>query len=143
METLRARPPVWLIPRRAGRVVTLGGHHLEAGSDLLVSPYVLHHRPGSCPEPQRFEPDRWLPGSRQAPPREAFLAFGSGAHACPGERFATMEAVILLATIAHRWRLRPVPGRPVAARPAVTLRPSDLVMTLTRRTDARRSQPHR
>jgi cytochrome P450 len=61
-------------------------------------------------------------------PRPAFVPFGTGNRQCIGEEFAWTEAIIVLATVASRWRIRPVPGVNVRMRPLTTLRPSELPM---------------
>jgi cytochrome P450 len=67
-------------------------------------------------------------------PRYAYFPFGAGPRICIGEHFAWMEGRLLLAALARRWRLRLVPGHPVAVAPQVTLRPAHgMRMTLERR----------
>ena len=63
------------------------------------------------------------PDRQAARPRFAYFPFGGGPRVCIGEQFAWMEGVIALATIAQRWRLRLVPGHPIALLPIITLRP--------------------
>jgi len=108
-EVLR-RYPFWLLTRRTLTPTELGGAELPAGTELLYSPYLLHHDPSLFPDPEHFDPDRWLPGSGAKPPRGAFIPFGNGIHRCIGDNFAIVEATVVLATIASRWRLEPLPG---------------------------------
>lgn len=108
-EALRLHGVVTLM-RRTTEPVTIGGYSLPAETEVLLSLYALHRNPDLYPEPDLFDPDRWLPEQRQARPREHEVPFGAGNRKCIGDRFAWMEATIALATILPRWKLRPVPG---------------------------------
>jgi cytochrome P450 len=121
-ESLRLSPPAWVIARSAMRDCCLSGVPIPAGAVVLISPYLMHRDPRFFPNPTSFDPDRWLdPAAR---PKLAFIPFGAGPRACVGEGFAWMEGVLLIATIAQRWRLEPAPGGdPIRPRPQITLRP--------------------
>ena len=136
-ETLRLYPPAWILSRRAGAEVTLGGRVLPAGATLLFSPYVVHRDPASYPDPERFDPDRWSPERAKDIPRPAFIPFGAGARQCLGEGFAWVEASVVLATILRRWRVRPVVGQTIRKVALATLVPSRLDLIVERRPDAR------
>jgi cytochrome P450 len=122
-EAIRLRPPAWAIGRRAVRDHRAGDVTIRAGSIVVVSPWLLHHDSRWWPEPDAFRPERWLPGANAERPRFAYVPFGAGPRMCIGEPFARMEGVLLLATIAQRWRLRLVPGHPVELQAVLTLRP--------------------
>ncbi|HXF71787.1 MAG TPA: cytochrome P450 [Actinomycetota bacterium] len=123
-EAMRLYPPAWAIGRRALRDHPVGPWMVPAGAVVVVSPYLLHRDPRWWPEPEAFRPERW---ARDDPsrPRLAYIPFGAGPRMCVGEPFAWAEATLVLAAVARRWRLRPLPGQRVAPRPAVTLRPRD------------------
>ena len=96
---------------------------------MLYSPYLLHHDPSSFPDPERFDPDRWLPGRSTAAQRRALIPFSAGNRKCLGDEFAMVEATLALATLAGRRRLRHLPGYVERTpRPAITLGPRSLVM---------------
>lgn len=109
-EVLRLYP-VWFQMRRALRPVRFRDVELPAGTDLIYSPYLMHHDPRWFADPERFDPDRWLPGNGTAMHKRAFIPFAAGPHKCVGEHFAVLEYIVAIATICARWRLRPVPGR--------------------------------
>ncbi len=96
---------------------------MPKGSIVVVSPWLLHHDPRWWPRPDAFDPERWAPERRTDRPRSAFVPFGAGPRVCVGEPFAWMEGVLLLSTIARRWRFRPVPGAEPEPLAVVTLRP--------------------
>jgi len=127
-EALRLYPAGWLISRRTNEPVTLGGFALPAGASIMFSLYSLHRDPKFFADPDVFDPDRCLPERARNVPRPAFIPFGSGNRQCIGEGFAWTEAIVVLATIANRWRMRPVPGAEVRMVPALTLRPNELPM---------------
>ncbi|KUO15631.1 cytochrome P450 [Streptomyces dysideae] len=127
-ETLRHRPPGWLFTRVTTKETALGGHRLPRGATVLYSPYLLHHDPASFPDPDRFLPDRWLPGRAVAVPPGAMIPFAAGTRKCIGETFAMAEATVAVAFIARHWRLRHLPGHVERLRPAASLGPRELVM---------------
>ena len=88
-----------------------------------MSQWIMHRNPTYFPDPDKFDPDRWLPERSQKLPRFAYFPFGGGPRQCIGASFAMMEATLLLATIAQRFRLHTVPEHPVVPIPSFTLRP--------------------
>ncbi len=133
-ESMRLFPPAWVIGRRALAPYHAGGHAIPEGSIVLLSPYVVHRDARWYPDPERFDPDRWAPDARAGRPRFAYFPFGGGTRICIGEQFAMMEAVLVLATLAGRWRLRLHPPHVVEPVASITLRPRNgIPMHLERR----------
>ncbi|MFE2955075.1 cytochrome P450 [Nocardia tengchongensis] len=130
-ETLRLRPPVWFVTRTVSEDTELGGHALAAGTTVLYSAFTIQHRPELYPEPERFDPDRWLPTAERPTARGDFLAFADGARKCIGENFAMTEMTLALATITARWRLHTVPGSDTRPARSATLQPRRLCMRVT------------
>ncbi|MFJ4980042.1 cytochrome P450 [Streptomyces coeruleorubidus] len=133
-ETLRHRPPGWLFTRVTTQETELAGHRLPQGSTVMFSPYLLHHDPAVFPDPDRFLPDRWLPGQAVAVPPGAMIPFGAGSRKCIGETLALTEATVAVAFIARHWRLRHLPDYTGRLRPAASLGPRGLVMVSEPRT---------
>jgi enediyne biosynthesis protein E7 len=132
-EVVRLYPPVWLISRRATRDTELGGYLVPEGALVCISPWTLHRNPACWPDPERFDPDRFLDGAAAGRPSHAYLPFGGGPRVCIGRAFALTEAVLVLATILPRLSLAHVPGAPVEPEALVTLRPRNgLVMSVRR-----------
>jgi len=96
---------------------------LPPNTNVIMSPYVIHHDARFYPDPECFDPQRWTPEAEAARPPFTYFPFGAGARQCIGEGFAWMEGFLALATLAQHWQLRLVPGHPVALRPLITLRP--------------------
>ncbi|MEV8552264.1 cytochrome P450 [Streptomyces glaucescens] len=142
-ETLRLSPPGWLFTRVTTRDTELAGRRLPRGTTVLYSPYLLHHDPGSFPEPERFLPERWLAGRTAARREHALTPFAAGSRKCLGDGFAMTEATLALAAVAARWRLAHRPGPVPRSRPAVTLGPRSLWMTCVPRTQRRTGEAHR
>jgi cytochrome P450 len=133
-EALRLYPPAWAIGRRAREDYSIGEYTIPAKSILLMSPWVVHRDPRWWPEPERFQPERWIAEAAEKRPKFAYFPFGGGARVCIGERFAWAEGVLVLATLAQRWKMRLVPGHPVATQAVITLRPRHgMKMTLESR----------
>ncbi|WP_025355058.1 cytochrome P450 [Kutzneria albida] len=128
-EVLRRSPPLILM-RRTREPVELGGIRVPAGTEVAVSQHTLHQDPRWFPDPGRFDPDRWAPERAAALPRGAYLPFGAGARFCPGHLLAQAEITAVAATVGARWRLVPVPGKPVYAKVKATAQPNQLPMTV-------------
>ncbi len=137
-ESMRLCPPAYTVGRTPIEDYHTGGYVIRAGSQLLMSQYVVHRHAGIFAQPDAFKPERWSEAFRSALPRFAYFPFGGGPRTCIGEHFAWTEATLALATLAQHWRPRLVPGHPVAFEPQITLRPKHgLRMTLHRRSAAR------
>ena len=122
-EALRLYPPAWVITRRAIGPDTLAGVQLPAGTLVILSPWLLHRRPDSWPDPLRFDPGRFVDSGRSAP-RGDYIPFGAGPRLCIGRDFALVEAVLVLATLLQGRRVaRPAGAAPVQVDALVTLRP--------------------
>ncbi len=121
-ESMRLRPPAWAIGRTALTEHRAGEYVVPSRSTVVVSPWLLHHDLRWWPEPDVFRPERWLDDVSERP-RAAYLPFGAGPRMCIGEPFARLEGVLLLATIARRWRLRLRSGFEPVLQPVITLRP--------------------
>jgi len=124
-ESLRLYPPAWAFGREAVGDCEIGSYHVPAGTQLIMSQWVMHRDPRYYEDPLEFRPERWLDGSTSMLPKYAYFPFGGGPRLCIGQSFAKMEAVLLLATIARGFRLRTAPGERVIPRPSITLRPGD------------------
>jgi cytochrome P450 len=122
-ETLRLFPPVWRIGRRALVDYVLDGYLIRAGSIVVMSPFVTHRDGRFFSQPLRFRPERWGSEEPDRRPRFSYFPFGGGPRVCIGEGFALFEGKLLLATLAQRWRPRPIPRHKVRPQPLVTLRP--------------------
>jgi cytochrome P450 len=124
---------VTLLMRRAIEPVEIGGVMLPVGTEVAFSLYALNRDPRVFPEPDRFDPDRWLPERTQDMAREAFLPFGAGARKCIGDAFAWTEIIITAATILARWKLEPIPDHTPREAVAAMPHPDHLPMTVARR----------
>ena len=126
-EVLR-KYPLLILMRRARTDLDLGSVPIPRGTEVALSQYAIHHDPSLYPEPARFDPDRWLPDRAARLPNGAFIPFGAGVRHCPGHSFARTEIAIVAATVAARWRLVPVAGKPVHPKLSTTMRPNRLPM---------------
>jgi len=131
-EALRLYPPAWVVSRRARADDVLAGYPVPRGSLVLVSPYVLHRHGASWPDPERFDPERFL--DAPSGPRPAYVPFGAGPRLCIGRDFALLEAVLVVAALSRRYELGREPGHAVRADALVTIRPrGGLPMRIRRR----------
>ena len=133
-ESLRLFPPAWAMGRYARADFRLGEYVLPAKTTVLISQFITHRDPRFFPDPLRFDPERFTPEAKAHRSKLTYFPFGAGVRQCIGESFAWMEGVLLLATIAQKWRLKLVAGHPVEPEPLITLRPKHgMLMHLERR----------
>jgi cytochrome P450 len=130
-ESMRLFPPAWIMGHQATEEMTLGGWRIPPRALCVMSQWVVHRDPRWWPEPERFDPARWLADAPERP-RFAYFPFGGGPRQCIGEQFAWTEGVIVLATLARRWRLTMEPGAVVEPNPSFTLRPAGPVPAIPR-----------
>ncbi|HKW53083.1 MAG TPA: cytochrome P450 [Stellaceae bacterium] len=121
-ESMRLYPPAHTLSRTALAGDEVLGRHIPAGAQILVVPWLLHRNPKLWPQPGVFDPERFAPERAATRHRFAYIPFGAGPRICIGAAFAMAEAMLLLATIAQRYRLRLKPGFPVEPQGLITLR---------------------
>lgn len=124
-ESLRLYPPVYAILREPTRDVNLAGYPIPAGSTLTLSQYVVHRDPTLYEDPMAFRPDRWTAELEDDLPRFGYFPFGGGPRRCIGDRFALMEARLILATIARKYHLELISSPSIRFGAGITMRPKD------------------
>jgi cytochrome P450 len=126
-ESMRLYPPAWVVGRRAVEDAPLGEWTVPKGSIVIMSQWITQRDPRFWPQAVAFRPERWANGETDELPKFAYFPFGGGTRICIGEAFAWTELVLVLATIARRWRFTAAPGMTLTGQPSVTLRPATTV----------------
>jgi unspecific monooxygenase len=121
-EVLRLYPPAFTIARRAIAADDAGGIAIPAGAVVLIAPWVLHRHRRLWADPERFDPERFLPGT-PPPDRFAYLPFGIGPRVCIGAQFALTEATLVLAAMVRAFHIERADDIPVTPRGVVTTQP--------------------
>jgi cytochrome P450 len=133
-ESLRLYPIVWNVARHVEEDDVVLGCRVRAGTVLCLTPYISHRNPRFWEDPERFDPDRFLPAAESARPKGAYIPFLAGPRACIGAGFSTMEMLLVLAVVLRRFRLDIAEGCSTVPEFRFTIRPSGpLLMTLARR----------
>ncbi len=133
-ESMRLYPPAWGFGREAVADVEIGGYTVKKGVPIFILPYLIHRDARWFEQPECFLPERFAAGYEERIPKYSYLPFGGGPRICIGISFAMMEAQLLLAAIASRYRLVLQPGHLVEPEPLITLRAKyGLKMTLQKR----------
>ena len=122
-ESMRLYPPAWAMGRQAIADVQIGPYKLPKDSYIFFSQYIVQRDPKFFPDPIAFRPERFTAEAKAQRPKFAYFPFGGGGRQCIGESFAWMEAILVLATLAQRWRLDVIPDQSIALQPKITLRP--------------------
>lgn len=134
-ESLRLYPPAPRFDRQAVEADRLGDEDVKPGDIVSIWPWMLHRHEALWERPDAFDPDRFLPERREGRHRFQYIPFGAGPRLCVGARFATAEALAILAHWLSEWRFEPVPGHEVRVHGMVTLRPAGgMPLTVSRRT---------
>ncbi len=136
-ETMRLYPPVWALDRSINSDDDLDGYRIKKGAYAMIAPWVVHRLPSLWAEPEKFRPERFGPGAPEIA-RYSYFPFIGGPRQCIGNNFALIEAQLVLATIAQKWRLKLAPDQKIELQPLVTLRPKHgMRMTLSPVEDSR------
>ena len=122
-EAMRCFAPVWVIPRTAVVDDEIDGYRIPKGSTLIVPVNSVHHDPRWWPDPNDFDPSRFLAENAKGRHRFVYLPFGAGQRICIGMSFALMEGTLIAAMMSQRYRFDVVPGHPVEPEATLTLRP--------------------
>lgn len=137
-ESMRLYPPAYTFGRQAIADVTLAGYFVPKGAEITAFSYFVHRDPRWWHDPERFIPERFSEENEKDIQRHTYIPFGGGPRICIGNSFAQMEARLMLATIAQRYRLRLTPGQVIKPEPLITLRPrGGMRMTLEQREPVR------
>jgi cytochrome P450 len=132
-ESLRYFTPVWLLGREAVEGDDIDGHHIRRGTTVIIPIHHIHHDRRWWPEPEEFDPNRFLQGADNGRHRSAYLPFGGGRRICIGQSFAMMEMVLMAAIMSQRYTFDLKPGHPVELEATLTLRPKHGVQVIARR----------
>src|SRR5438445_4298963 len=122
-ESLRLYRAAWGLARLAVEDHEIAGYPVTKGMGVAMAQWVVHRDPRWYDVPEEFRPERWENDLWKRLPRFAYFPFGGGPRQCIGNVFALMEATLILATIARKFRLRLVANHPVAPLASITLRP--------------------
>ena len=123
-EALRLRPTAWVLARTAVAEHPVDGETIRRGDKVFVSEWLTHRDPRYWDDPLAFRPERFEPEQAQRRHRYAYFPQGGGNNLCIGHRMVVpMEAPLIMATVAQRWRLRPIAGRDPVLAPRATLKP--------------------
>lgn len=139
-EAMRFYSPAWAIPRTCVEEDAIDGHRIPRGATVIIPVYAIHHDERWWPDPEVFDPTRFLPENGKGRHRSAYLPFGGGRRVCIGTSFALMEATLIAAMMSRRFVYDLVPGHPVEPEATLTLRPRHGVKMVARRRHRRHGQ---
>src|SRR5262249_49322394 len=122
MESMRLYPPAYGLARQAAKPTEVAGQAIQAGTFVIMPTWVVHRDARWFDKPDEFRPERWDEDPTRRP-RFSYFPSGGGSRQCIGNTFATIEAVLVLATIAQRFRMSLKPGQTLTPAPYITLRP--------------------
>jgi cytochrome P450 len=123
-ESLRLFPPAWALGRLAIEEHKFGGYKIPKGSLVLLSQFVMQRDKRFWENAETFLPERWEKQSvREAEKKYIYFPFSIGIRGCIGEGFAWTEGILLIATLARKWKLKLMPEQRIAMNPLMTLRP--------------------
>jgi cytochrome P450 len=136
-ESMRLYPPAWGTSRQPIEDVMIGRYPVRKGSSVFLNIYGMHRDERYFPDADRFDPERFSPEREKSIPKHAYIPFGGGPRVCIGNAFAMMEAKLVLAVLAQRYRLELAPGHLVKPQRQFTLRSAyGMKMIVRQRTPA-------
>lgn len=130
MEVMRLYPPIATVVRTALQNCEVAGYPVRAGDTIMMSQWVMHHDPRYFNDPEVFNPDRWEGDLARRLPVFAYFPFSGGPMICIGKSFAMMELVLLVATIAQKFRLTVAPDQQVTLCNPFLVRPKNRIKML-------------
>lgn len=122
-ESQRYFSAVWMVAREAIEDDIIDGHHVRPGTTVLIPIHHIHHDERWWPDPETFDPTRFLGDAVKQRPRSAYLPFGGGRRICIGQSFALMEMVLMAAIMSQRFTFDLHPDHAVELEATLTLRP--------------------
>jgi len=141
-EALRLYPPITFLPRVALKPTTIAGKRVKRGTMIMISPWTAHRNALLWENADRFVPDRFAthdddPNTSQKKDKGTHLSFGIGPRVCIGASFATMEATLIIARLAQRYRFSSTNTQAVRPVARLTTRPAlEIQMQLSHRQPA-------
>jgi cytochrome P450 len=133
-EALRLYPPAPFMAREALRDDEIAGHKIQAGAQIVISPWILHRHRLLWPQPDDFVPERFLDQTEDSLGRGRFIPFGLGPRVCIGQGFSIQEIMIALNTILPAFKMRLINPAAVVPQARITLYPrGGLPMVITPR----------
>ena len=133
-ESMRLYPPVPGIVREPVKPDIVGGYEIPPGATVRMHQWVVHRDPRWYDDPLAFQPERWTDEMERSLPKLAYFPFAAGPRRCIGDRFAMLEARLILATVYGQYHLELVPGTDLDLMATITARPKhEIPMTVRRR----------
>jgi cytochrome P450 len=132
-EAMRVMCPVWVVPRVCIAADVIDGHRIPKGAWVVIPIDALHHDARFWPNPEVFDPERFMPEHVHDHHRCAYLPFGGGRRVCIGQSFALVEATLITAMMSREFVYDLVPGHPVEPEATFTLRPRYGLRMIARR----------
>jgi cytochrome P450 len=131
-ESMRLYPPAYILGRQATSDVDIGRYRVPKKMTVFINVYGIHRRAKYFDEPERFDPDRFLP-AKEAQMRSTYIPFGGGPRVCIGNQFALLEGQLVLAALVQRVVFEAADDRVVEPEPLITLRPRHGIRLVVRR----------
>jgi len=121
-EGMRLYPPVWMIGRRAIEDNMIGDYLIKKDTDILISPYIVHHHPNYWKNPETFDPDRWETEEVKQMDKFVYFPFAAGPRMCIGNNFALFEADIIITKVIQNFSFDYLGQIPPPMDASITLR---------------------
>lgn len=127
-EVMRLYPPAWTVSRTALEDDVIDGYHVPAGTNMMVSPYVIHRNPRYWPDPERLDPERFSAKAQEQRPKFAYIPFAGGPRNCIGMNFALMELHTVITMMLQAFRITLAPQPPIEREAILSIRPKDGIL---------------
>lgn len=122
-EALRLYPPVGFITRASTGPATVGGYAIEAGTLVVISPWLMHRHEKYWKDPDIFDPERFSEARERDIVPGTYIPFGLGARVCTGRTIAMIEGPLVIAEVTRALRFTPLEPETVSPSFRLTVRP--------------------
>ena len=127
-EVIRLYPPITFLPRVAMEDTRLGSRRIKRGALVIVAPWVLHRHKAYWRDPDLFDPDRFSPERENEITSNAYIPFGLGPRICSGAAFASVEAVLIIASLIRAFDIETLDAEKVTPAARLTTRPTQQIL---------------
>ncbi len=124
-ESMRLFPPVWIFGRKALEDNWMGDYLIKKGTNVLISPYIVHRSPEFWKDAEKFDPDRWETEEVKEMDKYVYFPFAAGPRMCIGNNFALFEADIIIAKVIQNFDIEYAGASAPEVYPSTILRVKD------------------
>ncbi|MEO1288025.1 MAG: cytochrome P450 [Chloroflexota bacterium] len=103
-ESMRLLPITAVVSRTATEDIRIGDYRIPKNAQVFVAPWALHRRADIYPNPEQFDPNRFMPENEKDIPKNAYIPFSTGPRVCLGSAFAMLQMKTTLSLMLKQYQ---------------------------------------